>query len=58
MPWDPRPVGPWDCGPLGKGRWAMGPRAQVVLVPETGDADWPKCAFPRLLVVAIVIVAV
>ena len=38
----------------GPGPWALGPRAQDVLVLETGEADRPKCAFPRPLVVAIV----
>ena len=60
------PLGPWPLGrlalgPLGpwvKGPWALGPRAQGVLVLKTGEAHRPKCAFPRPLVVAIVVVAV
>ena len=51
-------VGPWPLGPWPLGPWALGPRAQGVLVLKTGEADRPKCAFPRPLVVAIVAIAI
>ena len=49
-------VGPRARRPMGP--WALGPRAQGVLVLKTGEADRPKCAFPRPLVVAIVVAVV
>ena len=44
-------MGPWTL-------WPMSPRAQGELVLETGEADRPKCVFPRPLVVAIVAIVV
>ena len=41
-------MGLWAQGP-----WALGPRAQSVLVLKTREADSPKCAFPRPLGVAV-----
>ena len=52
------PVAPWALGPWAHGPWPVGPWAQGVLVLKTGEAHRPKCAFPRPLVVAIVVVAV
>ena len=49
-------VGHGTVGP--RARRPMGPRAQGVLVLKTGEADRPKCAFPRPLVVAIVAIVV
>ena len=36
----------------------MGPRAQGVLVLKTGEADQPKCAFPRPLVAIVIVIVV
>ena len=47
--------GPWARGPWPLGPWALGPRAQGVLVLKTGEADRPKCAFPRPLVVIVAV---
>ena len=56
-PWAQGPLacGPWPVSPWALGPWALGLWAQGVLVLQTGEADRPKCAFPRPLVVIVAV---